>query len=118
MSHYSRILLVSVTLLFLLPSAAHAQQFMYWGPFGPVCMGPHGPGHCDAIADFLRRRAANAWNDVRYGPGRNNFFGSNGPVQQRMGDINRGANDIMRGRAPGPAVLGTVNGRRVCIPWC
>jgi hypothetical protein len=33
-------------------------------------------------------------------------------------DINRGVSDIMKGKAPPPAQLGTVGGKRVCIPWC
>jgi hypothetical protein len=34
-------------------------------------------------------------------------------------DINKGVQDLLQGKAPGPAILGTLpGGRRVCIPWC
>jgi len=34
-------------------------------------------------------------------------------------DVSKGVDAILRGRAPGPAQLGTLpNGKRVCFPWC
>ena len=39
-------------------------------------------------------------------------------IQNVPDDITKGLRDITQGRAPGPAILGTVGGRRVCIPWC
>ncbi len=113
------LIVAALSLLVFKPGPTSAQQFMYMGPFGPVCMGPLGPGNCYDIERFLRQNAQNAWNDITRGPGQNNWVaGQNGPVQQRMGDIHRGLNDINRGRAPGPAILGTVGGKRICFPYC
>lgn len=39
-------------------------------------------------------------------------------IQNIPKDINKGVQDILSGRAPGPAILGTIGGTRVCIPWC
>ena len=40
------------------------------------------------------------------------------PKSNIQNDVGKGLTDISRGRAPGPAIIGTVGGRRVCIPWC
>jgi hypothetical protein len=39
-------------------------------------------------------------------------------VRNVPNDITRGLGDITRGRAPPPAQLGTIGGKRVCFPWC
>ena len=62
-------------------------------------------------------------SDFSQGPGPNNWLiGRNGPVQRQLestvDSIDNGMGQVLQGKPPPPAVLATVGGKRVCIPWC
>jgi hypothetical protein len=46
----------------------------------------------------------------------------NNPITKKQvqvtGDLQRGMDKVLRGRAPPPAKLGTIGGKRICVPWC
>jgi hypothetical protein len=73
-----------------------------------------GPGPSNDLVGrdgYVARTLGNAQHDLQYGPGpSNDLSGGQGFVGQQLEDIRR--------NAPPPVELGTVGGRRVCIPWC
>jgi hypothetical protein len=60
---------------------------------------------------------SNRWHDLNYGPGPGNWLLS-GPLPKAADSLQRGSDDLLHGKAPGPAILGTVGHTRVCLPWC
>lgn len=46
----------------------------------------------------------------------------NNPITKKQaqitGDLQRGIDKVLRGQAPPPAKLGTIKGKRICVPWC
>ena len=58
----------------------------------------------------------NIIQDITKGPGPNNDLIR--PLEQKNRELQRGINEILNGRPPPPAQLGTIGGKRVCFPWC
>jgi hypothetical protein len=70
-----------------------------------------GGSGCFGDNNFFVKYYRERWKDITQGPGRSNdLFGADGVVGRTLEDI--------RKNSPPPVQIGTINGRRICLPWC
>jgi hypothetical protein len=83
------------------------------GNFGKDCYGPN---------NTLVKGFNNAFHDITHGPGESNEIvkaarGIGGAMQQAVSQLGSGVANSLSGSPPALEV-GTINGQRVCVPWC
>lgn len=70
------------------------------------------------LAYFLSTLAAVACPNDQYEDAVTHVCLPKSNIQNVPNDIAKGLNAIVRGQAPGPAILGKVGAHKICLPWC